>query len=104
MCTKRLDPRYLCLRTFFRRPSGQRPEGAIMSKRQFLTAAALGSALMLATSAFAQAHGGAGGHASGGHASGGHASGGHVAGGPTGGGGHAAAFSGGGDSRGGATH
>ncbi len=56
----------------------------MMSKRQCLTAAILGSALMMAGSAFANSHGGGGGHASGGH---------------TGGGGHAA--HGGGYSRGG---
>ncbi|MGO9038366.1 MAG: hypothetical protein ACLPX1_06035 [Steroidobacteraceae bacterium] len=65
-----------------------------MSTRQFLTAAILGSSLMMAGSAFAVSHGAGGGHASGGHASGGHTSGGH-----TGGFGHAAY--GGGYSRGG---
>ena len=52
-----------------------------MNKRRFLAAGVLGPALMLAASAFAQAHTSTGGHASGGHASGGHASSGHASGG-----------------------
>lgn len=81
-----------------------------MNKRRFLVAGVLGSALMLAASAFAQGHGSGGGHASGGHAGGGFTGGGHSS-----GGGHAAAYaggggyshggySGGGYSRGGTTH
>ena len=42
-----------------------------MSKRQFLRAAILGSALMMAGSAFANSHWGGGGHASGGYSRGG---------------------------------
>lgn len=67
-----------------------------MNKRWFLATGVLGSALMLAASAFAQAHGSTGGHVGGGHSSGGY----NTGGGHASGGGHAAAFTGGGYSRG----
>jgi hypothetical protein len=70
-----------------------------MNRRRYLAAGVLGPALMLAASAFAQAHGSAGGHVGGGHAGGGYTGGGHVS-----GGGHAAANAGGGGYSRGAAH